>query len=428
MTESATRRVVTISTLVVIQDGRMLLVRKEGATAFILPGGKPEAGESLEQAVRREVREELGSEIEGLAYAASFQDEAADAPDLDVLVHVHVGRLASRPRAQAEIRDVAWCDMSAPAVPIAPSLARQIFGYFGGAAAMNVALTSAVNDLRGRVQIGEYADRHLVESLVQAAVAVGDIAPDAAPEERILMPMRAHHRRGLAKLRREIAETDESIARDRRRAERLPEVEENEEDRELFARYRRDVDAKRTRLLRDLARAEDVSRRLDDDPASLLLPLGTTVATRAPEILDGDWPMPVEGTRGVVVGYSTLFNRPNVVAFAQDVKETGGDVVLFDEEEANRLFQVNYLPEELEVVADGELVDGTPVDRPGWWPTHSHHDRDSILYSESMVVRGDGRLWRVQPCSSLPECTQIALDTDEGRTDFDHLKPLVRAS
>ena len=47
---------------VIIQDsdGRLLTVRKRGAEAFMLPGGKPEPGEDSRQAVVREVHEELG--------------------------------------------------------------------------------------------------------------------------------------------------------------------------------------------------------------------------------------------------------------------------------------------------------------------------------------------------------------------------------
>jgi 8-oxo-dGTP diphosphatase len=423
MTQTASRRLVTISTLVTIREGRMLLVRKEGATSYILPGGKIEPGESLEHAVRREVKEELGSEIVDLAYAASFQDEAADAPGVDVLVHVHVGRLASAPVIQAEIREIVWCDMMRPQVPGAPSLERQIFAYFQGAARSDAALAAAVRDLLKHVQIGEYSDRHVFESAIQAGAALGEISPDEIPDQRIFMPMRSRHSMNLAKKRRELAQIESSIENDRRSDEDLPTLRER--DRETMSRYRQNQIDKRAQLSRDVATGEDVARRLAEDPRSLLLPLGTVVRTRDPQILSGDWPMPVGGTTGVVVGYSALFNRPNVVSFAHDVKETDGGKVLFDPEEANRFHQVNYLPEELDVLSQGELVDGTPVDRPGWWPTHFHHERGSILYNESMVVRSAGRLWRIQPCSLLPECTQITTDTDEGRSSFDHLKPLA---
>lgn len=54
---------ITVVGLVHVEAGRLLVVRSRNKKAFYLPGGKIEAGESLEDAVRREVREELGIEI-----------------------------------------------------------------------------------------------------------------------------------------------------------------------------------------------------------------------------------------------------------------------------------------------------------------------------------------------------------------------------
>jgi 8-oxo-dGTP diphosphatase len=100
---------------VVLLERRLLVVSKQAAPdVFYLPGGKPEPGESMEEAVRREVREELGVDV---VEAAHFQDVAAPAAIEKVPMELTVFRvtLDGEPAINAELAALDWvADASRP--------------------------------------------------------------------------------------------------------------------------------------------------------------------------------------------------------------------------------------------------------------------------------------------------------------------------
>ena len=52
--------------VLLIQEGKLLLVRHTYQDAWYLVGGRVEGGETLEQAIRREAKEEVGAELGSL--------------------------------------------------------------------------------------------------------------------------------------------------------------------------------------------------------------------------------------------------------------------------------------------------------------------------------------------------------------------------
>ncbi|MFV0427060.1 MAG: NUDIX hydrolase [Beutenbergiaceae bacterium] len=116
---------------VVLRDsqGRILTVRKRGTHRFMLPGGKPLADESPAETAVREVREEIGAEIDPtlLRFLGERQAPAANEPNTLVHATIFVHPAAVVPRPAAEIEQIRWLDPHQELPPdLAPLLARQV--------------------------------------------------------------------------------------------------------------------------------------------------------------------------------------------------------------------------------------------------------------------------------------------------------------
>jgi 8-oxo-dGTP diphosphatase len=125
-------REITKIGLAVIDDNRLLLVRKRGSGIYILPGGKPEQGENDVQALVREVQEELGCRIapEDLIFLGSFSDQAAEWPEVRVTVRLYTGTLIGNPSPRAEIDQLLWLNPQGQQPPnLAPSLRNSILPF-----------------------------------------------------------------------------------------------------------------------------------------------------------------------------------------------------------------------------------------------------------------------------------------------------------
>ena len=104
---------------VIVRDGRVLIVRRARAPAkqiYTLPGGVVEAGETLPEAVRREIREETGLEIEPVALAGHREFILRD-DDKRVSRHFVILSFASRwiagePVLNDELDEARWIDPS----------------------------------------------------------------------------------------------------------------------------------------------------------------------------------------------------------------------------------------------------------------------------------------------------------------------------
>ena len=113
----------------VIRDaqGRLLTVRKQGTSAFMLPGGKRDPGEDDATALARELAEELGCVLVDSHALGVFTAPAANEPDTLVEGAIYHATIHGEVTAQAEIAELLWI---APAIPptvrLAPMLETQV--------------------------------------------------------------------------------------------------------------------------------------------------------------------------------------------------------------------------------------------------------------------------------------------------------------
>ena len=94
-----------------IKEGRLLAARSRGKDVYFVPGGKRERGESDEQALMREVREELSVQLDAGSLRPMHVFEAqAHGRDEGVTVRMtcFTGDYSGSLQPAAEIDEIAW--------------------------------------------------------------------------------------------------------------------------------------------------------------------------------------------------------------------------------------------------------------------------------------------------------------------------------
>jgi 8-oxo-dGTP pyrophosphatase MutT (NUDIX family) len=101
-----------VAAVVLDRAGRLLLVRKRDTVMFMQPGGKFEPGETSEEALIRELKEELGFELAAgdFEFVGRFHAAAANEEGHRVDCDVHFTVVETEGVVAAEIEELMWVD------------------------------------------------------------------------------------------------------------------------------------------------------------------------------------------------------------------------------------------------------------------------------------------------------------------------------
>jgi 8-oxo-dGTP diphosphatase len=87
-------------------EHQLLFVRATGKPHYVFPGGKQEVGETIEQALARELDEELATEATDVKKLGEVTGTTPDGRPLTI--HLYSGKLTGTPEAHSEIEELRW--------------------------------------------------------------------------------------------------------------------------------------------------------------------------------------------------------------------------------------------------------------------------------------------------------------------------------
>ena len=102
---------------ILIKDGKLLVSKSKNKEFFIAPGGKVEKGETMEEALVRELEEEFGIQVDesGFEKYGDFYDEAAGHPGIQLHMQAFIVKFwEGVPKPSSEIEEIRWIASDIP--------------------------------------------------------------------------------------------------------------------------------------------------------------------------------------------------------------------------------------------------------------------------------------------------------------------------
>ena len=116
--------------LIKLDQGKILSTRSYGKQNYYLPGGKRDPGETDEQTLTREIKEELGVAIvpASVEFMGIFRAQAdGKAEGVEVKMSCYKAEYEGEPAASNEIEEIKWLNYSD--IDIVSAVDKKIFKY-----------------------------------------------------------------------------------------------------------------------------------------------------------------------------------------------------------------------------------------------------------------------------------------------------------
>jgi ADP-ribose pyrophosphatase YjhB (NUDIX family) len=97
---------------IILKNSQLLMCRKYNEPHFIMPGGEIKKSETPEQALRRELKEELNVNLVSIKYFSIYAARHFKKKNVLVLMEVYLAKIKGKPKATSEINEISWIDSS----------------------------------------------------------------------------------------------------------------------------------------------------------------------------------------------------------------------------------------------------------------------------------------------------------------------------
>ncbi len=119
----------TVDIIIEIDDGIILIERRNPPFGWALPGGFCDWGESLEEAAIREAKEETSLDVELIRQFHTYSDPKRD-PRHHTITTVYIAKAKGRPKAGDDAKNLGIFKKDTLPKPLAFDHERILFDYF----------------------------------------------------------------------------------------------------------------------------------------------------------------------------------------------------------------------------------------------------------------------------------------------------------